>query len=155
MRTESLVTSIEPGAVVAVGWTIPTDTVVWAAGNVASPLLRMLGVPVDNIGRVAVEPDCSAPGHPDIFVVGDGAAFRHDPRYPLLPGVAPVAMQQGRYIARAIGDDLARRPRRPFRYVDKGQLAVIGRGVRSPTQVPPTCPDSRPGSCGFSSTSRT
>jgi NADH dehydrogenase len=128
VRTESLVTSIEPGAVVAVGWTIPTDTVVWAAGNVASPLLRMLDAPVDNIGRVVVEPDCSVPGHPDIFVVGDGAAFRHDPRYPLLPGVAPVAMQQGRYIARAIADDLAKRPRRPFRYIDKGQLAVIGRG---------------------------
>jgi len=128
VRTESLVTSVEPGAVVAVGWTIPTDTVVWAAGNVASPLLRMLGVPVDNIGRVSVEPDCSVPGHPEIFVVGDGAAFRHDKRYPLLPGVAPVAMQQGRYVARAIADDLAKRPRRPFKYLDKGQLAVIGRG---------------------------
>ena len=60
--------------------------------------------------------------------MGDGAAFRHDPRYALLPGVAPVAMQQGRYVARAIADDLASRPRRPFRYIDKGQLAVIGRG---------------------------
>lgn len=128
VRTEALVTAIEPGSVVAVGWKIPTDTVVWAAGNIASPLLRMLNVPVDGAGRVLVTPECTAPDQPNIFVVGDGAAFRHDPRYPLLPGTAPVAMQQGRYVARTIAADLAGRPRRPFQYVDKGQLAVIGRG---------------------------
>ncbi len=128
VRTEALVTAIEPGAVVAVGWRIPTDTVVWAAGNVASPLLKLLNAPLDQAGRVVVGPECTVAEHPKIFVIGDGAAFRHDPRYPLLPGIAPVAMQQGRYVARAIADDLASRRRRPFQYVDKGQLAVIGRG---------------------------
>jgi NADH dehydrogenase len=128
VRTEALVTAIEPGSVSAVGWTIPTDTVVWAAGNVASPILRTLNAPVDGAGRVLVTPECTVPDQPKVFVVGDGAAFKHDPRFALLPGTAPVAMQQGRYVARTIADDLAGRPRRPFRYVDKGQLAVIGRG---------------------------
>jgi len=103
--------------------------VVWAAGNAASPLLKDLGAPLDRMGRVVVEPDCSVPGRPEIFVLGDGAAFNHDRRFRHgLPGIAPVAMQQGRHAAAAIEADLAGRPRRPFRYADKGQLAVIGRG---------------------------
>lgn len=128
VRVETLVSAIEPGAVVVGALRIPADTVIWAAGNVASPLLRSLHVALDRQGRVEVEPDCSVPGHRDVFVVGDGAAFRHDRRFQLLPAIAPVAMQQGRYVARAIGDDLRAHPRRPFRYADKGQLAVIGRG---------------------------
>ena len=129
VRTDSMVTAIEPGAVVSVGWRIPTDTVVWAAGNAASPLLQSLGTPLDNAGRAVVEPDCALPGHREVFVVGDAAAFRHDPRYPkVLPGVAPVAMQQGRYVAKAIRADVRKREREPFKYLDKGQLAVIGRG---------------------------
>jgi len=136
VRTEALVTSIEPGSVTAVGWKIPTDTVVWAAGNVASPLLGMLGAPLDGAGRVIVTPQCTVPDRPDIFVVGDGAAFRHDPRYKILPGVAPVAMQQGRYAAREIAAAAAKRPRKPFKYVDKGQLAVIGR-ARAVAEIGP------------------
>ncbi|HET9514041.1 MAG TPA: NAD(P)/FAD-dependent oxidoreductase [Gemmatimonadales bacterium] len=129
VRTDSMVTEIVPGAVVSAGWRIPTDTVVWAAGNVANPVLTTLGVPLDEVGRPLVEPDCTIPGHPDVFVLGDAAAFRHDPRYPkVLPGVAPVAMQQGRYAARAIIADLRQQRREPFKYKDKGQLAVIGRG---------------------------
>lgn len=128
VRTETLVTSIEPGAVHAAGWRIPTDTVIWAAGNTASPLLRSLGVPLDQQGRVVVEPDCSVPGHPDVFVLGDAAAYTHQDGYPLLPGTCPVAIQMGRYAASAIRADLAQRQRKPFRYRDKGQLAVIGRG---------------------------
>ncbi len=128
VRTETLVTRIEPGFVHAAGWQIPTDTVIWAAGNEASPLLRTLGVPVDRQGRVVVEPDCSLPGHAEVLVLGDAAAFPHQAGYPLLPGTCPVAIQMGKYAARAIGDDLAGRPRRPFRYRNKGQLAVIGRG---------------------------
>jgi NADH dehydrogenase len=129
VRTDSMVTEIVPGAVVSAGWRIPTDTVVWAAGNVANPVLTTLGVPLDEVGRPLVEPDCTIPGHPEVFVLGDAAAFRHDPRYPrVLPGVAPVAMQQGRYAARAISADLRQQRREPFKYKDKGQLAVIGRG---------------------------
>ncbi|MBS1242003.1 MAG: pyridine nucleotide-disulfide oxidoreductase, partial [Gemmatimonadetes bacterium] len=129
VRTDARVTGLEAGAVTCVGWRIPTDTVVWAAGNAASPLVGQLGAPLDRTGRAAVEADCSVPGRPEVFVLGDAAAYSHDARFPDgLPGIAPVAMQQGRYVAAAIAADLAGRPRRPFRYVDKGQLAVIGRG---------------------------
>jgi NADH dehydrogenase len=129
VRIETMVTAIEPGVVHAAGWRIPTDTVIWAAGNRASPLLETLGVELDRWGRAPVGPDCSVAGHPDVFVLGDAAVFLHDPRFPGgLPGIAPVAMQQGRYVARLIRDELAGRGRRPFRYADKGQLAVIGRG---------------------------
>ena len=128
MRTETMVTNIEPGFEHAAGWRIPTDTVVWAAGNEASPLLRSLGTPLDTQGRVPVEPDCSLPGHREVFVLGDAAAFRHQRNYPLLPGTCPVAIQMGKYAAKAIRSDLNRRERRPFHYRDKGQLAVIGRG---------------------------
>jgi NADH dehydrogenase len=128
VRLDMLVDDIQPGRVQARGWTIPTYTVVWAAGNQASPLLATLGAPLDRSGRAIVEPDCSIPGQPDVFVMGDAAAFRHDPRHAELPGLCPVAIQQGRYAAELIRADLAGRPRKPFRYWDKGQAAVIGRG---------------------------
>ena len=128
VRTETLVTQLEPGFVHAAGWRIPTDTVIWAAGNQASPLVRRLGVPLDPQGRVPVEPDCSVPGHREIFVLGDAAAFVHQPGFPVLPGVCPTAIQMGQFAARAIRGDLAGRSRGVFRYRNKGQLAVIGRG---------------------------
>jgi len=127
VRESMLVTDVRPGFVSAAGWTIPTGTVVWAAGNVASPLLKSLNVPLDRQGRVLVEPDCTAPGHPEIFVLGDAAAYVHQGEQ-TLPGIAPVAIQMGQYAARTIQGDLAGRPRVHFSYWDKGQLAVIGRG---------------------------
>jgi len=127
VRTETLVTDIRPGSVVAAGWTIPTQTVIWAAGNVASPLLKSLDTPLDNVGRAIVEPDCTIPGHPEVFVLGDAAFFNHGDGGPL-PGISPVAIQMGEYVARIIQGDLAGEPRRAFHYWDKGQLAVIGRG---------------------------
>ena len=127
VRTDTLVTDIRPGSVSAAGWTIPTQTVIWAAGNVASPLLRCLNAPLDQVGRAIVEPDCTIPGHPEVFVLGDAAAFPH-PKGGTLPGISPVAIQMGQYAARVIEGDLAGRPRRAFSYWDKGQLAVIGRG---------------------------
>jgi len=128
VRTETMVREVVPGMVDAGAWRIPADTVIWAAGNVSSPLLQTLGIPLDRQGRVEVQPDCSIPGHPEAFVIGDAAAFRHDPRYALLPGTSPAAMQQGRHVARTIRDDPAGRARKPFRYFHKGELAVIGRG---------------------------
>ena len=127
VRTETFVTDIRRGSVLAAGWTIPTQTVIWAAGNVASPVLRCLGTPLDNAGRAIVEPDCTIPGHPEVFVLGDAAFFNHQDGGPL-PGICPVAIQMGDYTARTIQGDLLRQPRRAFRYWDKGQLAVIGRG---------------------------
>jgi NADH:ubiquinone reductase (H+-translocating) len=127
VRTETLVTDIRPGWVCAAGWTIPTQTVIWAAGNTASPLLKSLGTPLDRMGRAIVEPDCTIPGHPEVFVLGDAAHF-DSPGGGTLPGISPVAIQMGEYAARIIEGDLAGRPRRAFSYWDKGQLAVIGRG---------------------------
>ena len=126
VRTETFVTDVRPGTVHAAGWTIPTNTVIWAAGNVASPLLKTLGVPLDRQGRVPVQPDCTISGHPEVFVLGDAAAFADGDR--TLPGICPVAIQMGQYAARTIRADLNSRSREPFRYWDKGQLAVIGRG---------------------------
>jgi NADH dehydrogenase len=114
---------------------IRAQTVLWAAGVEASPLARVLsqrtGAPLDRAGRVVVLPDCSVPGHPEIFVIGDMARFVPDGKAdgPPLPGVAPVAMQQGRYVARRIGDRLRGRPTPPFRYRNRGSLAVIGRAA--------------------------
>jgi NADH:ubiquinone reductase (H+-translocating) len=111
---------------------IPTRTILWAAGVLASPLGREVcaktGAPVDKSGRVSVEPDLSIPGHPEIFVIGDLASFTHQTGKPL-PGVAQTAMQEGRYVARAIADRLHSKKSRPFHYVDKGSLATIGRAA--------------------------
>jgi NADH dehydrogenase len=101
--------------------------VIWAAGNVASSLLKSLDTPLDRAGRAIVEPDCTIPGHPEVFVLGDAALFDHHEGGPL-PGICPVAIQMGDYAARAIKADLSGEPRRAFHYWDKGQLAVIGRG---------------------------
>jgi NADH dehydrogenase len=127
VRTETMVTEVRSGSVHAAGWTIPTQTVIWAAGNTASPLLRSLGTKLDRMGRAIVEPDCTIPGHPEVFVLGDAAAFA-GPDGEMLPGICPVAIQMGQYTARTISGDLAGRPRRSFQYWDKGQLAVVGRG---------------------------
>ena len=127
VREECLVTQIQPDAVEAAGWRIPTTTVLWAAGNQARPLLKTLGEPLDRQGRVIVEPDCTLPGHPEVFVLGDAAACKDPVHGEMLPAVAPVAIQQGQYAARTIRAAIAGRERKPFHYFNKGQLAVIGR----------------------------
>ena len=128
VRENSFVTTIHPDAVEAAGWRIPTNTVVWAAGNQASPLLRTLGVPLDTQGRVIVESDCSVPGHPSVLVLGDAAAFQDAKSGGLVPAVCPAAIQMGGYAARTIRASVAGVPRKPFQYWNKGELAVIGRG---------------------------
>ncbi len=101
--------------------------VFWAAGTAATPVARWLGIAGDRRGLVAVEPDCSLPGHPEIFVVGDAAALDGPDNKPL-PGLGSVAKQQGRHVGRVIAARLRGRPSPgPFRYTDWGQLAVIGR----------------------------
>ena len=108
---------------------VATRTVLWAAGvkanSLGAALAEKTDTKLDKAGRVIVEPDLSIPGHPDVFVIGDLAYVEQDEKP--LPGVAPVAMQQGRYVAKVIKHRLAGKPYRPFRYNDRGQLATIGR----------------------------
>jgi NADH dehydrogenase len=106
---------------------IPCRTVIWTAGVAASPAGRWLRTPTDRVGRVRVQPDCSVPGYPEVFVIGDTASLDQDGK--ALPGVAQVALQQGRYVGNVIANrENGRRQPPPFRYVDKGNMAVIGRG---------------------------
>jgi NADH:quinone reductase (non-electrogenic) len=113
---------------------IPTRTVVWAAGVTASPLAAKLaersGAERDRAGRVAVGPDLTLPGHPEVVALGDMVRVRGDDGVPrVLPGVAPVAMQEGRYAANAVRARLRGKAVPPFRYHDKGNLATIGRAA--------------------------
>ncbi len=128
VRTAAAVTGVDGGGVSLGSERLEAATVLWAAGVATSPLTRQLGVPLDRSGRVVVLPDLSIPGHPEIFVVGDLAAYLHQTGRPL-PGLSPVAMQQGRHAARTIRRRLEGLPSRPFRYVDKGTMAVIGRSA--------------------------
>ena len=126
VRTGAMVTALERGRVrVGNDDVIRSHTVIWAAGNAASPLGKSLGAPLDRVGRVLVEPDLSMADHPEVFVVGDMAAVESTGKQ--VPGVAPAAMQMGAHAARAIRRDLEGRARTPFVYRNKGDLATIGR----------------------------
>jgi NADH dehydrogenase len=111
---------------------IPAHTVIWAAGVQPSPfgavIAKATGAPLDKEGRVIVNNDCSVPGHAEIFVIGDLAHFEENGH--ALPGVAQVAMQQGRYAAKLIEARVrGQEGAKPFHYFDKGELAVIGRAA--------------------------
>jgi NADH dehydrogenase len=105
---------------------IETRNIIWAAGNQASPVLKTLNVPLDKQGRVIVEEDLSILGYPEIFVIGDAAAALDRQGKPL-PALAPVAVQQGRYVAKIIERHTPKKDRPPFRYFDKGTMATIGK----------------------------
>jgi NADH:ubiquinone reductase (H+-translocating) len=126
VRTSAMVTNIEDGAVWIGKEKIPASVILWGAGVSASPLGRMLGVPVDRAGRVIVQPDLTVPGHPEVFVAGDLASARRSNGQPV-PGVAPAAIQMGKFAARQIKRSVAGKPREKFEYWDKGSLATIGR----------------------------
>jgi NADH dehydrogenase len=151
VRTSAMVTQVEPGAVDIGETRLPATVVLWAAGVAASPLGKKLGAPVDRAGRVPVQADLSLAGHPEAFVIGDLAAAK-DEQGKMLPGVAPVAIQEGRFVAKLIREEVERggsnnnpegapplsRPvrqgggfesRPPFHYWDKGSLATIGRAA--------------------------
>jgi NADH:ubiquinone reductase (H+-translocating) len=127
--TGRTVTAVDAGGVSIDDERIAARTVVWAAGvtacALASRLADLTGADRDRAGRVTVESDLTLPGHPEVFALGDMVRL-HDR---VLPGVAPVAMQQGRYAARVVRNRLSSRPSPPFRYVDKGNLATIGRAA--------------------------
>jgi NADH:ubiquinone reductase (H+-translocating) len=113
---------------------VPARTVIWAAGvnasSLAGRLAELSGAEVDRAGRIAVEPDLSLPGHPEVLALGDMVRVRNAAgEIEVLPGVAPVAMQQGRYAAKLVRGRLRGRDIGPFRYRDKGNLATIGRAA--------------------------
>jgi NADH:ubiquinone reductase (H+-translocating) len=130
--TSTLVTNVEAGAIYMGETRMDAAVILWAAGVAASSLGKKLGMPVDRAGRVFVNPDLSLPNHPEVFVIGDLATLK-DASGKLLPGVAPVALQEGRFVARLIareikaGGHLTSRP--AFHYHDKGSLATIGRSA--------------------------
>jgi NADH dehydrogenase len=126
VRLNSFVSEIEAGRVkVGEDW-IDCDVVLWATGVAASPLGKALGVDVDKAGRVPVAADLTVPGFPNIFVIGDMATLKQENGEPV-PGLAPAAMQMGKSAARNILRDVQNKPRKDFRYVDKGTMATIGR----------------------------
>jgi NADH dehydrogenase len=145
VRTSTMVTQVEAGAVYLDNTRLPATVILWAAGVAASPLGKNLGVPVDRAGRVPVQTDLSVAARPEVFVIGDLAAAKDD-HGKLLPGVAPVAIQQGKFVGKLIRSEvehhldrsrishpehdargLLERP--AFHYWDKGSLATIGRAA--------------------------
>lgn len=119
------VTDIEKNRVKFKEGVLKTPNIIWAAGVSSSPLLESLETEQDRSGRVKVNKDLSLPGHPEIFVIGDAAHLEQDGEP--LPTLAPVAMQQGRYVGKMLVGKISRSDGRPFRYVDKGTMATIGR----------------------------
>jgi NADH:quinone reductase (non-electrogenic) len=127
VRLGHSVEHIDADGVIVAGEHIASKTVIWTAGVAPSPAGKWLEAPMDRAGRVRVQPDLSVPGHPEIFVIGDTASLDQD-GHPL-PGVAQVAMQQGRYAGTSIHRRIVGKPAPPpFRYFDKGTMAVVGRG---------------------------
>jgi NADH dehydrogenase len=125
VRTGAVVTAVDDEGVKIGDERIAAGTVLWAAGVAASPIAKSLGVPLDRAGRVSAEPSLTVPGHPQIFVAGDICALQQDGQP--LPGVAQVAMQQGKHAALNVLRAIRGEPLRPFRYRNYGNMAVIGR----------------------------
>jgi NADH:ubiquinone reductase (H+-translocating) len=126
VRTGAAVEKVDAEGVIVRGERIRTSNVFWAAGVRSSPAAKWLGAEADRAGRVKVLADCSVPSHPEIFVVGDTACLEEGGKP--LPGVAQVAIQQGRYVGRLIAGRLKGKPEPPpFKYFDKGNLATVGR----------------------------
>ena len=121
------VEKIDNDGVIVAGERIASKTVIWTAGVAPSPAGKWLSAETDRAGRVRVQPDLKAPGNPEIFVIGDTASLDQDGKP--LPGVAQVAMQQGRYVGKLIRRQLVgKNAPKPFRYFDKGNMAVVGKG---------------------------
>jgi len=128
VRVGTAVTKVEADAVWIGDDRIEAHTILWAAGVAAAPLARDLGPHLDRAGRVIVDPDLSAPGHPGVWVAGDLASFSHQTGSPL-PGVAQVAKQAGRRAAANVARRIQGQPAKPFHYYDPGNMATIGRNA--------------------------
>ncbi len=126
VRTSTMVTNIGPNMVSVGDEKIPASVILWGAGVAASPLGKMLGSETDSAGRVLVNADLTVPGHPEVFVIGDLASAKSKDGKPA-PGVAPAAIQMGKFAARQIQRSLEGQSREEFGYINKGTLATIGR----------------------------
>lgn len=125
VRLKTKVTDINENGVKLENEFIETTNIIWAAGNKIPTLIDCLDVGKDRSGRVIVNSDCSINGHHEVFVIGDAAQFLENEKP--LPGVAPVAIQQGKYVAKIISKEIPFEKRKPFKYFDKGNLATIGK----------------------------
>jgi NADH dehydrogenase len=124
--TNVKVETVDDKGVIAGGTRIPSATVLWTAGVAASPIPRMLGTKIDHAGRALVDPFLKVVEVPGVFVVGDAVSVMQN-EHPV-PGVAQAAIQEGRYVGRLIAKELkGREVKRPFRYFDKGNMAVVGK----------------------------
>ena len=128
VHTSTIVTGVEPAAVLMGETRLPSVVTLWCAGVAASPLGKKLGAPIDRAGRVLVNPDLSVPGHREVFAIGDLASLK-DKSGALVPGLAPAAIQEGEATARNIARDLIGAPRKDFHYWNKGSIATIGRAA--------------------------
>ena len=126
VRTNERVIKIENDLVVTDKESIETDNVIWAAGNEASPIIKKLNTKTDSEGRAIVDPDCSIKEDGNVFVIGDAANYKNK-NNSTLPGIAPVAIQQGKYLAKIIKNKTLKQDRKPFKYYDKGMMATVGR----------------------------
>ena len=126
VRTNEKVVKIENDLVVTDKESIETDNVIWAAGNEASPIIKKLNTKTDSEGRAIVDPDCSIKEDGNVFVIGDAANYKNK-NNSTLPGIAPVAIQQGKYLAKIIKNKTLKQDRKPFKYYDKGMMATVGR----------------------------
>ena len=126
VRTNEKVIKIENDLVVTDKESIETDNVIWAAGNESSPIIKKLNTKTDSEGRAIVDPDCSIKEDGNVFVIGDAANYKNK-NNSTLPGIAPVAIQQGKYLAKIIKNKTLKQDRKPFKYYDKGMMATVGR----------------------------
>lgn len=120
------ITQINDQGITVNGILIPSQNIIWAAGNAASPVLKTLEAPLDRHGRVVVDLDLSLPNYPEIFVIGDAASVQDSQGHPL-PQLAPVAIQQGRYVGKLLRRHPEKSKRKPFKYFDKGMLAAVSK----------------------------
>ncbi len=126
VRTNEKVIKIENDLVVTDKESIETDNVIWAAGNEASSIIKKLNTKTDSEGRAIVDPDCSIKEDGNVFVIGDAANYKNK-NNSTLPGIAPVAIQQGKYLAKIIKNKTLKQDRKPFKYYDKGMMATVGK----------------------------
>jgi NADH dehydrogenase len=125
VRLNVKITDVNAGGIRTDRGFIETENIIWAAGARSQPLTESISGGIDKIGRILVDACCSVPEHPEVFVIGDSAVYKYDGKS--LPSLAPVAIQQGKYVSGVIKGESRGKTRQPFKYKNKGSIAIIGR----------------------------